>query len=195
MTAPASFAVHVGSPVPNFEILAYANDQIEIFKLSDFRGRWLVIFFYPADFSMVCPTELAELAERAADFESRNVCIATVSMDSVYVHKAWKLGDVRLKDVRFPMISDTGGDLCRSFGTYCEAQHISQRGTYVIDPDSVLKSMELQDNSIGRNVDELLRKVDALQFVRENPGLVCPASWKASQAGLAIPKLAAGLRF
>jgi len=194
-SVPAGSAIHVGAKVPDFEVLAYTNDQIELFKLSNFCGRWLVLVFYPADFSMICPTELAELADRMPDFESNGVSVAAASMDSVYVHKAWKQGDVRLRNVRFPMISDTGGELSRFFGTYCPEQRISQRGTFVIDPDGVLKCMEMQDNSIGRNVDELLRKIDALQFVRENPGMVCPASWKKKQEAITVGMDVGRLRF
>lgn len=193
--APERFTVRVGEAVPDFEVLAYANDQIEIFKMSNFAGRWLVLVFYPADFSMVCPTELSELSVRMPDLEARNVALATASMDSVYVHKAWKMGDVRLQKITFPMIADTGGDLCRFFGTYCESDRLSQRGTFIIDPDGVLKSMELQDNSIGRNVDELLRKVDALQFVRENPGMVCPASWTPQREAVEVSIKSGGIRY
>jgi peroxiredoxin (alkyl hydroperoxide reductase subunit C) len=184
-SAPA--AARVGLPVPDFETIAYANDQIEVVRLSQFRGRWLVLVFYPADFSMICPTELSELAAHAAAFAEAGVEIAGVSMDSVYVHKAWKTGDVRLKDVRFPLIADTAGELCRLFGTYSESQRMSQRGTFIIDPDGVLKSMELQDNSIGRSTAELLRKIEALQFVREHPGQVCPASWTRKKDAVAVP--------
>lgn len=197
MTAkiPGSSSVHVGETVPDFEILAYVDGQIELFRLSNLVGRWLVLVFYPADFSMVCPTELSELAARNGDFEGRNALLATVSMDSVYVHKAWIQGDVRLQGVRFPMISDTGGELCRFFGTYLESQRISQRGTFIIDPDGVLRAMELQDNSIGRNVDEILRKLDALQFVRENPGMLCPVGWTPQKEAVKIPLFSPDVQF
>jgi len=184
---PSHPTIRVGQPVPDFETIAYANDQIEVLKLCQFRGRWLVLVFYPADFSMVCPTELAELADQAPAFAQAGVDVAAVSMDSVYVHKAWKNGDVRLKHVRFPLVADTAGELCRSFGTYNEAQKMSLRGTFIIDPDGILRSMELQDNSIGRNTQELLRKIEALQFVREHPGHVCPASWTRQKEAVAVP--------
>lgn len=180
-------AVRVGHPVPDFEAIAYANDQIEMVRLSNHHGRWLVLVFYPADFSMVCPTELAELAAHAEAFAAAGTDLATVSTDSVYVHKAWKTGDLRLKDVRFPMIADTGGELCRLFGTYCPEQRASQRGTFIIDPDGVLKCMELQDNSIGRSTQELLRKIEALQYVRQHPGMACPASWTGKREAVAVP--------
>lgn len=182
-TAPA---VRVGSVIPDFEVVAYANGEVELFNLSDFQNRWLVLFFYPADFSFICPTELSELADRSADFEKHNVQLASVSMDSVYVHKAWVNSDLRLKEIKFPMISDSSGDLSRTFGTYCEKEGMSKRGTFIIDPDGILVSMEITNNSFGRNVDELIRKIDAAAFVRANPGQACPASWKPGKSSVTI---------
>jgi peroxiredoxin (alkyl hydroperoxide reductase subunit C) len=179
-------SVRVGYLIPDFEVVAYAKGEVELFNLSDFQNRWLVLFFYPADFSFICPTELSELADRSADFEKHNVQLASVSMDSVYVHKAWVNSDLRLKDIKFPMIADSSGDLSRTFGTYCDKEGMSKRGTFIIDPDGILVSMEITNNSFGRNVDELIRKIDAAAFVRANPGQACPASWKPGQSTIKI---------
>jgi NADH-dependent peroxiredoxin subunit C len=188
MSEPSScLPVRIGSLIPDFEVVAYAKGEVELFHLSDFQNRWLILFFYPADFSFICPTELSELADRAVDFEKHDVQLASVSMDSVFVHKAWVNSDNRLKSIRFPMISDTSGQLSRAFGTYCDFDGLSKRGTFIIDPDGILVSVEITNNSFGRNVDELIRKIDAAAYVRANPGQACPASWKPGQSAIQIP--------
>jgi NADH-dependent peroxiredoxin subunit C len=183
---PTLPAVRIGSVIPDFSVVAYASGEIELFNLSDFQNRWMVLFFYPADFSFICPTELSELADRQADFEKHNVKLVSVSMDSIYVHKAWVNSDLRLRDIKFPMISDSTGELSRAFGTYCPKEGLSKRGTFIIDPDGILISMEITNNSFGRNVDELLRKIDAAAFVRAHPGQACPASWKPGKSSVSI---------
>jgi peroxiredoxin (alkyl hydroperoxide reductase subunit C) len=141
----------------------------------------MVFIFYPADFTFVCPTELEEMASLYKNFTDLGAEVFSVSRDTVYVHKAWHDSDPRIKSIEFPMLSDTTGNLCRAFGTYNESDGLSQRASFIFDPDGNLKAMEIYDNSFGRNTKELLRKLEAAKFVRENKGKVCPAGWKPGE--------------
>jgi peroxiredoxin len=168
----------IGMRVNDFELKAYHNDDIKTIKLSDFKGKWLVLLFYPADFTFICPTELEEAANLYADFQKAGAEILSVSTDTVYTHKAWHDVSPAIKKIKYPMVADPTGNLCREFGTYIEDAGLSLRGTFIIDPDGILKGADIHDNSIGRSGAEVLRKVQAAKFVRENKGEVCPASWK-----------------
>lgn len=174
----------IGQKVTDFELKAYHNDDIKSLKLSDFKGKWLVLLFYPADFTFICPTELEEAATLYADFQKAGAEILSVSTDTVYTHKAWHDVSPAIKKIKFPMIADPTGSLCKEFGTYIDEAGLSLRGTFIIDPDGVLKTIEIHDNSIGRSAKELLRKLQAAKFVRENKGEVCPANWKPGQKTL-----------
>jgi len=170
--------VKVGAVVEDFKAQAYQNDAIKEIKLSDYKGKWAVLLFYPADFTFVCPTELEEAAELYAAFQKEGAEILSVSTDTVYVHKAWHDVSPAIKKIKYPMLADPSGEICKQFGTYIEGVGLSLRGTFIIDPDGELKSADIHDNSIGRSGAEILRKVQAAKFVRENKGEVCPASWK-----------------
>src|SRR3989344_4612417 len=168
----------VGQKISDFELDAYHEEEIKKIKLSDYSGKWLVLLFYPADFTFICPTELEEAAELYPEFQKLNAEVLSASTDTVFVHKAWADHSNAIKKVKFPMLADPTGKLCREFGTYIEGEGLSIRATFIIDPDGVLRSMEMHDNSVGRNAKEILRKLQAAKFVRENKGLVCPASWQ-----------------
>lgn len=170
--------VSIGAKVPDFEVDAYHKDEEIKVKLSDYTGKWAIIFFYPADFTFVCPTELRELAQHYSEFQKLNAEILSVSHDTVYVHKAWHDSSEAIKQVQFPMLADTKHSLSKMFGVYIKEDGLSLRGTFIIDPDGVLRGMEVNDNSIGRNAKELLRKLKAAIFVREHGDKVCPASWE-----------------
>lgn len=173
--------VSIGATIPDFELEAYQADEIKKLKLSDYRGKWLVLIFYPADFTFICPTELAEMADHYPEFQKLDAEVLSVSTDTVFVHKAWHDSSPAIKKIRFPMVADPTGKLCRAFGTYLEEggdAGLSLRGTFIVDPDGVQKACEIHDNSIGRSARELLRKLQAAKFVREHPGQVCPASWE-----------------
>ncbi|MFQ6130047.1 MAG: peroxiredoxin [Candidatus Hadarchaeaceae archaeon] len=169
--------VRIGEKIPDFEVEAFHNDEIKKIRLSEYRGKWLVIVFYPADFTFVCPTELEEIAENFEEFKKAGAEVLSVSTDTVFVHKAWHDISPAIKKIKFPMLADPIGKLCRAFGTYHEDAGISWRATFIIDPDGVLKAMEMHDNSIGRSAKEILRKLQAGKYVGEHPGEVCPASW------------------
>jgi len=170
--------LRIGSQIPDFELEAFQKDQIKKLKLSDHRGKWLVLLFYPADFTFVCPTELEEAAELYDRFRENDAEVMSVSTDTAFVHKAWRDASPAIKKVEYPMLADPAGKMCREFGTYIEDEGVSLRATFIIDPEGALKSMEIHDNSIGRSAAEILRKLQAAKFVRENPGSVCPAKWK-----------------
>ena len=152
--------------------------KIKNIKLSDYQGKWVVVFFYPADFTFVCPTELEELAHNYEKLKSMNVEILSVSTDTEFVHKAWHDNSPAIKKVAFPMVADPTGKISKMFGVYIKEEGLALRGSFIIDPDGVLKAFEIHDNSIGRSADELVRKIQAAQFVREHGGEVCPANWK-----------------
>lgn len=176
--------VKINQQVPDIEFDAYHNDDTRKIKLSEHKGKWLVLLFYPADFTFVCPTELEEAAQYYDEFKKAGAEIISVSTDTVYVHKAWHDVSPAIKKIKFPMAADPTGKLCREFGTYIEEAGLSLRGTLIIDPDGVLKASDIHDNSIGRSAKEILRKVQAAKFVREHKGEVCPASWEPGKKTL-----------
>lgn len=170
--------VQIGQPIADGSYQTFHNEQIQTRNLSDFRNKWLVLIFYPGDFTFICPTELAEVSELYPELQKLGAEVLGVSTDSVYVHKAWHDASPTIKKVTYPMLADPTGRLSRQFGTYLEEDGVSLRGSFIIDPDGVLKAYEMHDNSIGRNAKELLRKLQAAIHVREGNGEVCPAGWK-----------------
>ncbi len=176
--------VKIGQKIQDFILEAYHQEKIKEISLSDYKGKWLVLLFYPADFTFICPTELEEAAQLYPQFQKLGAEILSVSADTAFVHKAWHDNSPAIKKVKFPMVADPTGKLCREFGTYIEEEGLSLRGTFIVDPDGVLKAFEVHDNSIGRSAKELLRKLQAAKFVREHKGLVCPASWEPGKKTL-----------
>jgi peroxiredoxin len=176
--------VKVGQKIEDFEFEAYQKDDIKTMKLSDYKGKWLVLLFYPADFTFICPTELEEAADRYSEFKEAGAEIVSVSTDSTFVHKAWHDQSPAIKKIQYPMGADPAGRLCRYFETYIEKEGVSLRATFIIDPDGILKAMEIHDNSIGRSAEEILRKLQAAIFVRGHEGEVCPAGWRPGKKTL-----------
>mgnify|MGYP001600805831 CR=1 FL=1 len=174
----------IGQKIQDFELEAYHNDEIKKIKLSQYQGKWLILIFYPADFTFICPTELEETAEHYEEFKKLGAEVLSVSTDTVFVHKAWHDNSPAIKKINFPMVADPTGKLSREFGVYIEEEGVDLRGTFIIDPDSVLKALEIHDNSIGRSAKELLRKLQAAKFVREHKGQVCPAGWTPGEKTL-----------
>lgn len=167
----------IGQQVPDFELDVFQGDEIKKVKLSDYQGQWLVVIFYPADFTFVCPTELKEAAQLYDRFQAEGAEVLSMSTDTAFVHKAWHNESEAIKLVTFPMGADPTGNISRAFGTYIEEEGVALRGTFVIDPDGVLKTVEMHDNGIGRSAVEALRKLQAAKFVREHGDQVCPAGW------------------
>jgi NADH-dependent peroxiredoxin subunit C len=170
--------MRIGEKIENFDLEVFHENQIKKINLGDYKGKWTVLVFYPADFTFICPTELKELAESYESFKQLGAEILSVSTDTAFVHKAWFDNSEAIAKIKFPMVADPTGKLCKYFGTYIEEEGLSLRGSFIIDPDGILKAFELHDNSIGRSAKELIRKLQAAKFVRENDGQVCPASWE-----------------
>lgn len=176
--------LQIGQPVPDLSFDIFQSEETRKVKISDYHGKWLALVFYPADFTFICPTELEELADNYAEFQSIGAEVLSVSTDTVFVHKAWHDHSPAIKKITYPMAADPTGALCKAFGTYIPHEGLSLRGTFIVNPDGVLKAYEVHDNSIGRSAKELLRKIKAAQFVAQNPGQVCPASWEPGKATL-----------
>jgi len=168
----------INSTAPNFKAEAFHEQQIKQIKLEEFRGKWVILFFYPADFTFVCPTELGDLADNYEQLKQINTEVISVSTDTTFVHKAWHDNSETIKKINFPMLADPTGKICKAYGTYIPDEGLSLRGTFIIDPDGILQAYEINDNSIGRSSQELIRKIKAAQFVRKNGGEVCPANWQ-----------------
>ncbi|MFC2035940.1 redoxin domain-containing protein [Chloroflexota bacterium] len=180
--------VQIDQEIPDFELGVFHNEEIKRIRFSDFRGKWLVLIFYPADFTFICPTELEEAANYYEEFKKLGAEIMSVSTDTTFVHKVWHDESPAIQKVKYPMISDPTGKLCWAFGTYVEEEGHSLRGSYIIDPDGILRAFEVNNNNIGRSTKELLRKLQAAVFVREHSEQVCPASWEPGKETL-IPGL------
>ena len=168
----------INSKIPEFKVQAYHQGEFRTVSQEDLKGKWSIFFFYPADFTFVCPTELGDMADRYEDFKKMGVEVYSVSTDTHFVHKAWHDASETIKKIHYPMLADPTGILTRAFGVHIEEQGIAYRGTFVVDPEGRIKIAEIHDNGIGRSADELLRKVQAAQFVATHPGEVCPARWK-----------------
>ncbi|MDE5653779.1 MAG: peroxiredoxin [Muribaculaceae bacterium] len=174
----------INTRIPEFKVEAFRDGQFETVTDKDVLGKWAVFFFYPADFTFVCPTELVDLAEKYDKLKSMGVEVYSVSTDSHFVHKAWHDASDSIKKIKYTMLADPKGDLARAFGVMDEESGMAYRGTFVSNPEGMIKLVEIQDTAIGRNADELLRKVEAAQFVAAHPGEVCPAKWKEGAATL-----------
>ncbi|MBT3642483.1 redoxin domain-containing protein [archaeon] len=168
----------IGHLAPEFTTEAFHENDVKKISLKDYRGKWVVLFFYPADFTFICPTELSELADNYSKLQGLGAEVLSVSTDTAFVHKAWHDNSESIKKITFPMVADPTGNICRSYGTYILEEGLSLRGTFLIDPEGVLKAYEIHDNSIGRNINELIRKLEAAKFTMENGGEVCPVNWK-----------------
>lgn len=178
-------SLSIGDALPeNLSWTAYYKDDEKNQKIGDFSGKWKIFFFYPADFTFVCPTELEELADMYADFQKEGAEILSVSTDTVFVHKAWHDHSPAIKKIVFPMLADPTAALSKLFGVYIENEGLARRGTFIVDPDNIVRTVEIHDNSIGRSGKELLRKLRAAKFVREHGGNVCPASWEPGEETL-----------
>lgn len=178
--------ININQSIPDFTLDAFYQDKIKKINFSDYQGKWLLLLFYPADFTFICPTELTEAQRLYGDFQAENAEIVSVSTDSIYVHMAWHEHSPQIAKIKYPMLADPGGKVSRAFGTYIEDEGISQRASFIINPDGELVAWEMHDNSIGRNIQELLRKLQAAKFTRENKdqGLVCPVNWQPGDKGV-----------
>ena len=162
--------LQIGFPAPKFSCEGYFKGKKGNFSLADYKGKWRIVFFYPLDFTFVCPTELVELSKRHSEFEKINAQVLGISTDSVYSHEAWSK---EIGDFNYPLLSDMTKDISFDYNVLLEDQGIALRGVFIIDPEGILRSYTVNDLSIGRNVDEILRVVTALQT-----GELCPVGWQ-----------------
>ena len=182
-------STYINTEIKPFNATAYHNGKFVQVSDADLKGKWSVVFFYPADFTFVCPTELGDLADNYAAFKKLGVEIYAVSTDTHFTHKAWHDTSDTIKKIQYPMIGDPTGTITRNFGVMIEEAGLADRGTFVIDPQGVIQIVEINAGGIGRDALELLRKVQAAQYVANHPGEVCPAKWTPGDATLA-PSLA-----
>jgi peroxiredoxin (alkyl hydroperoxide reductase subunit C) len=167
----------INSEVKPFKATAFHNGAFVEISNETLRGKWSVFVFYPADFTFVCPTELGDLADHYAEFKKLGVEIYGVSTDTHFTHKAWHDTSETIAKVQYPLVADPTLTLSRNFEVLIEGEGLAYRGTFVIDPEGLIKVIEVHDNGIGRDAKELLRKVQAAQYVASHPGEVCPAKW------------------
>ena len=174
----------INTDVQDFKVQAYHNDDFREVTQEDLKGKWSIFFFYPADFTFVCPTELGDMADKYEEFQRMGVEVYSVSTDTQFTHKAWHDASETIKKIEYPMLADPTGHLSRAFGVYIEEEGLAYRGTFLVNPEGKIKLAEVNDNGIGRNADELLRKVKAAQYIAANPNEVCPAKWEEGAATL-----------
>ena len=175
----------INTRIKPFKATAYHNGKFVTLTDTDLKGKWSVFVFYPADFTFVCPTELGDLAEQYAEFRKLGVEIYGVSTDTHFAHKAWHDTSDTIGKVQYPLVGDPTATLARNFEVLIEAEGLALRGTFVINPEGLIKVLEVHDNGIGRDAKELLRKVQAAQYVASHPGEVCPAKWTPGAKSLA----------
>ena len=175
----------INSEVKPFTAQAYHEGEFVSVSDADMKGKWSVVFFYPADFTFVCPTELGDLADNYAEFQKLGVEIYSVSTDTHFTHKAWHDSSETIGKIQYPMIGDPTGTISRNFDVMIEEDGLADRGTFVIDPEGKIQIIEVNAGGVGRDASELLRKVKAAQYVAAHPGEVCPAKWKEGEATLA----------
>jgi len=168
----------IGKEIVEFKVQAYLNNEFKEVSKEDVLGKWSVFFFYPADFTFVCPTELEDLENKYNEFKSANCEIYSVSCDTHFVHKAWHDTSETIKKISYPMLADPTGVLARGFEVMIEEAGLAERGTFIINPNGEIVAYEVVAGNIGRNSDELFRRLQALQFVAGHPAEVCPAKWK-----------------
>lgn len=173
---PGCCCLQIGKKAPSFKMEGYYKGDKKHYHLEDFKGKWVVLFFYPLDFTFVCPTELLELSKKHSEFEKINAQVLGVSVDSVYSHEAWLK---ELGDLEYPLLSDITKQVSYSYNVLLEEEGISLRGAFIIDPDGMLKSYTVNDVTIGRNVDELVRLIKAFQT-----GDLCPVGWHEGEKTL-----------
>ena len=168
----------INKEIANFKVQAYHNNEFKTVTKDDVLGKWSVFFFYPADFTFICPTELEDLANKYEEFKAIGVEIYSVSTDSHFVHKAWHDASDRIKKINYPMLADPTHAISKDFDVLIEDAGQAERGTFIVNPEGKIVGYEVSAGNVGRNADELFRKVQACQFVHEHGDEVCPAKWQ-----------------
>lgn len=174
----------IGKEINEFKVQAYQNGEFKEVTKEDLLGKWNVFFFYPADFTFVCPTELEDLANLYESFQKINCEIYSVSCDTHFVHKAWHDTSKRIQKIQYPMLADPTATLAKDLDVYIESEGVAERGTFILNPEAKVVAYEVIAGNVGRNSDELLRRVQASQFVAEHGDEVCPAKWQPGEETL-----------
>ena len=174
----------IGKEILDFKVQAYVGNAFKEVTKKDVLGKWGIFFFYPADFTFVCPTELEDLASKYEEFKKIGCEVYSVSCDTHFVHKAWQDASERIKKINYPMLADPTAALARFFEVMIEDAGIAERGTFIVNPEGKIVAYEVLAGNVGRNADELFRRLQALQFVAEHGDEVCPAKWKPGEKTL-----------
>ena len=171
--------VKIDTKAPDFTLPAYnpKTDDEEKVSLENLKGKWVVLFYYPADFTFVCPTELKDMADEEKVFHDLGVEVLAASTDTIYSHRAWVKHEMLMKKFPYKMLADHTTRVAEMYNILDEETGIAGRGTFIIDPNGIVKSIEVTSGPLGRNSAELIRKIEALQFMEKNPGTACPAKW------------------
>ncbi|MBV7363302.1 peroxiredoxin [Actinomycetaceae bacterium TAE3-ERU4] len=174
----------INTQAPEWKSTAYHQGDFVDVSSADYAGKWAIIFFYPADFTFVCPTELEDMADNYAELQNLGVEVYSFSTDKHFTHKAWHDSSERIGKIQFPMVADPTTRISEAFGVLREGEGASDRATFLIDPDGIIQFVEITSEGVGRNASELVRKVKAAQYVRNHPGEVCPAKWEEGEETL-----------
>jgi peroxiredoxin (alkyl hydroperoxide reductase subunit C) len=175
----------INTEIKPFKAQAFKQGKFIEVTDADVKGKWAVFFFYPADFTFVCPTELGDVADHYAELQGLGVEVYSVSTDTHFTHKAWHDSSETIGKIEYTMIGDPTGTITRNFDVMREGEGLADRGTFVVDPDGIIQAMEITAEGVGRNAADLLRKLKAAQYVRAHPGEVCPAKWEEGEKTLA----------
>lgn len=175
----------INTVIKPFSATAFHKGEFVPVSEKDLLGKWSVLFFYPADFTFVCPTELGDMADHYAKLQQMGVEVYSVSTDTHFTHKAWHDTSDTINKIQYPMIGDPTGAITRNFGVMIEADGLALRGTFVINPEGQIKVSEVHDLGIGRSAAKLVRKIQAAQYVATHNGEVCPAAWQPGADTLA----------
>lgn len=174
----------INKEVSDFSVQAFQDGEFKTVTKSDILGKWSVFFFYPADFTFVCPTELEDLADKYEEFRAAGCEIYSVSCDTHFVHKAWHDVSERIKKIHYPMLADPTHAIAKDFEVYIEEDGLAERGSFIVNPEGKIVAYEVTAGNVGRNADELFRRVQASQFVATHGDEVCPAKWKSGEETL-----------
>lgn len=175
---------NINDQIPEFAAQAFHNGEFVPVSTEDVKGKWAIFCFYPADFTFVCPTELGDLADHYEELKGLGAEVYSVSTDTHFTHKAWHDASEVIKKITYPMIGDPTGAITRGFGVMIEEEGLALRGTFIVNPEGEIKAMEVHDLGIGRSAADVVRKLQAAQYVANNDGEVCPAAWQPGEETL-----------
>ncbi|SUO93991.1 alkyl hydroperoxide reductase subunit C [Suttonella ornithocola] len=174
----------INRSIPEFSVQAFHNGEFKTITSEDVKGKWAIFIFYPADFTFVCPTELEDMAKYYDEFKKLDAEVYSVSCDTHFTHKAWHDTSEAIGKINYPMLGDPTGVLARGFDVMIEEEGVAYRGTFLVNPEGVIKVAEIHDNGIGRSAKDMVRKLKAARYVAEHDGEVCPAAWEEGQETL-----------